>query len=330
MKSNTLSIFNARKFQLISTAICLLFVSTVTQADAKLYGAIRFDVYKNGGTTNPIYHKRAQSSVSEVTLGVKGSEQTNAGIKAGYEIRFVGAHGQSNGGAKFNTSRANLYLEDDFGRVTFGLQTNPAEYTENRTEFTMHSGMLSVSKPVMFGAGIVYSKKYKEYEFFAGLGNVDSQSNKPLVPHTATSAFVAANTSYAKSLYVAYNGERFAAAGSVNKGKDMNNKGMPTSWAVSSSAKVADNLWVGARYSKFGTLKGYSVGGSYQINTLWLGAQYETRKMTGLKRQKSASVSAYYELGGNAYVQLGYVKTNEAAAKQYVGSQVKVRYGVWF
>lgn len=280
----------------------------IAQADATLYGTMRFDIQKTKGAS-------AQSEVSRVRVGIKGSEQTNAGLTAGYHIRFNGANGTSNAGSTFTTDRANMYLAGDFGRVTVGLQANPSEYTEDRVEYSMHSGSTVVLDPAKYGAGLMYNtNNINGFQFFIATGNVDKDVN------TATS------NGFANSAAVTFDNDQFGAALSINKARDTSDVSQDTAWAISGSTKLA-GATIGARYSKQGDLKGYGLGAKYGINDLTLAGNFETSKVNGADRKKNISVSASYALGGNASVALGYINYNEAAGN---GDQVKARYTVSF
>lgn len=286
----------------------------LAQADATLYGTMRFDIQKTKGQST-------ESRVSRVRVGIRGSEQTNAGLTAGYHIRFNGANGTSNNGSTFTTDRANMYLAGDFGRVTVGLQINPAEIVEDRVEYSMHSGETVILEPSDFGAGLVYStNNINGFKAYLATGNVNKDSN------TAATASVAKNDGFANSLTVTYDSDLFSAAAAINKARDVNDVSQDTAWAVSGSTKLAGTT-IGARYSKQGELKGLAVGAEYAVNDFTFAGNYETSKKSSADRQKNLSVSAKYDLGGNAAVTLGYINYNQAAGN---GDQVRARYTVSF
>ena len=283
----------------------------VAQADATLFGEIRYDITDVDG-------KDTDSNISRVRIGVKGEETMDNGLTAGYFIRFDAKDG-ANGNV--NLHKSTVYVAGDFGKVVMGDTGNPNENVEDRAEFGLYSGELTIVDAGFTGGGIAYeSNDMNGFKFAAGMGNVDRHDTS------------ADNSS---GLMVSYDTDMFGVTVGAGQNKGANNK---SNYGVSASAKLA-GFNLGARYSvqkvnAGSDIKGYALGGSYSVDKLTYSLQHESRK-TGSLKEKAISASVDYALGGNATVTLAALSVNDDAEKVRgtdPGSkdQVKLRYKITF
>ncbi|MGB1237331.1 MAG: porin [Pseudomonadales bacterium] len=263
----------------------------IAQADATLYGSLRFDIDDADKADTDV-----SSNMARIRFGIKGSEETNAGLIAGYHVRLNGGNGAAS--EPVTTDRANVYLQGDFGRVTGGMQADPAEIAEDRVEYTLHSGTAVVLNPDDYtGGGLVYNtNSINGFKAWAGIGNVDNDG---------------ASSTQETSLSATYDSDLFGAAVSWAEGTDGK-----SSYAVSASTTLV-GATIGARISdKEDTVDGFALGVSYPLGDWTLAANYESSEAEGADDSASAtSISAAYALGGNATVTLGILEVNAEAEK---------------
>ncbi|EPJ46946.1 MAG: hypothetical protein OFPII_16640 [Osedax symbiont Rs1] len=302
------------KKSIIALAIAgAMTVPMVAQADATLFGEIRYDITDvDGDNTN--------SNISRVRIGVKGEETMDNGLTAGYFIRYDAKDG-ANGNVSLHKST--VYVAGDFGKVVMGDTDNPNQSVEDRTEYGLYSGELTVVDTEFSGGGIAYeSNNINGFKFAAGMGNVDQKDN---------------SVDNSSGIMVSYDTDTFGVTVGAGQNKGANNK---SNYGISASAKLA-GFDLGARYSvqkvNAGTdIKGYALGGSYAVDKLTFSLQHESRK-TGSLKEKAFSASVDYALGGNATVTLAALSVNkDAEAERTPGKndgskdQVKLRYKITF
>ena len=310
----------------------------VAQADATLFGEIRYDIDKVENTD-------VNSVISRIRIGVKGEETMDSGLTAGYYIRLNGA---ANGGA-VTTSKSTMYVAGDFGKVIFGTQDSPSSAVEDRAEFGLYSGEFVQVGGDFTSGGIVYdSPSYNGLVFSAGMGNVDTSDG------TSHNAY---------SLAVKYDADNFGLAIGVGQSADtpatsdvytLVNDGTGASELTAANTGVAAKegdthyavsgtytmgaMKMGAKYSVqkvaagSNDIKGYGIGGSYAVNDkLTLKVQHETQKTSSSRTDKMFAFDASYSLGGNATLTLAAINYNDDAST--LGSKkdaVKLRYHVSF
>ncbi|MCJ8298980.1 MAG: porin [Pseudomonadales bacterium] len=305
----------------------------VAQADATLFGEIRYDIDKDENLD-------VNSSISRVRVGVKGEETMDNGLTAGYYIRLNGA---VNGGA-VTTSKTTMYVAGDFGKVIFGTQDSPSSAVEDRAEFGLYSGEYVQVGGDFTSGGIVYdSPSYNGLVVSLGMGNVDTADG---TAHNAYSMAVKydadnfglafgvgqnADTVAANSVF-AFDTTTGGSTGSVPIGAANGD----THYAVSGTYTMGA-LKMGAKYSvqkvdnTTDDIKGYGIGGSYAVNDkLTLKLQHETQKTTSTSTGKMTAIEAAYSLGGNATLSLAGRNFNDDGATAGKTDAVKLRYHVSF
>ncbi len=305
----------------------------VAQADATLFGQIRYDITDVDG-------KDTNSDITRVRIGVKGEETMDNGLTAGYFIRLHSDSNDSNVG----THKTTVYVSGDFGKVVMGDTGNPNESVEDRTEYGLYSGTFTNMDTGFSGGGIAYeSNNINGFKFAVGLGNVDQNGSSEDNSYGAMVSYdndmfgmtvgigQSADTSAKAAVYKLDNTGTAVVDTAAKLAKSGDNN-----YGVSVSAKDVAGFTLGARYSvqkvKAGTdVKGYAIGGSYAIDKLTLSLQHEQKK-SGSVKEKMVALDATYKLGGNASVTLAAISFNDDAEKADADSRdaVKLRYKITF
>jgi len=283
----------------------------VAQADATLFGQIRYDITKEDSTD-------VVSDITRIRFGVKGEETMDNGLTAGYFIRTDAAATDGS----VNIHKSTVYVSGDFGKVVMGDGGNPNEWVEDRTEYGLYSGTFVNMDSGFSAGGIAFeSVNYNGLKFAVGMGNVNTEDG------TANNSY-GMNVSYdADSWGVTLGAGQSADTPSTSAEGDSN-------YGISMSGNVA-GFGLGARYSvqkaKGGDdTKGYAVGGSYSVNDkLTLKLQHESTK-TSDSSQKMVAFDASYALGGSASVTLAGISYNKNAEVAGKKDAVKLRYNINF
>ncbi len=306
----------------------------VAQADATLFGQIRYDITKEDSTD-------VVSDITRIRFGVKGEETMDNGLTAGYFIRTDAAATDGS----VNIHKSTVYVSGDFGKVVMGDGGNPNEWVEDRTEYGLYSGTFVNMDSGFSAGGIAFeSADYNGLKFGVGVGNVDtsdgtaSNSFGMAVSYDADSWGVtvgAGQSADTPAVTETYKVDALGGVAVVDTAAAAAKEG-DSNYGISMSGNVA-GFGLGARYSvqkaKGGDdTKGYAVGGSYAVNDkLTLKLQHESTK-TADTSQKMVAFDATYALGGNASVTLAgisYNKNAEVAATPKKDA-VKLRYNISF
>lgn len=279
----------------------------VAQADATLFGEIRYDITKAKDT-------KVDSDITRMRVGVKGEETMDNGLTAGYFIRLDATGSAAD--ANLSTHKTTVYVSGDFGKVVMGDGSNPNESVEDRTEYGLYSGSLVVVDSGFGGGGIAYeSNNMNGLKFAVGMGNVNTDDKT--------------SRDSSNGLMVSYDTDAFGVT--VAAGTDKNDE---SNFGISASTSVA-GFKVGARYStqdvanNGNKIKGYAVGGSYSVDKLSLALQHESVKQGSVK-QKMVAFDATYALGGNASATLAAIAYNDDAEAAGKKDAVKLRYKITF
>jgi hypothetical protein len=283
-------------------------VPMVAQADATLFGSVRYDITDTDGQTH------VDSEVNRMRIGVKGEETMDSGLTAGYFVRLQAASADAN--TSVNVAKVALYISGDFGKIILGDADSPVQYAEGRQTYTaVYDGSLEVAGTEFGSGGISYeSNVINGFQFRAGVGDIDG----------GDAAASADENAY--GLGVAYGTDLFDIA--VGLGEEADD----TVWGVGAQVKLGDAT-IGAAISDVEDTVSYgSISGKYVIDKLTLAAQYEVRDFdaTGANDWKAVNVSAKYDLGGNAAVSLGYIDFNSDAEVGGKADQLKLRYAISF
>ncbi len=306
----------------------------VAQADATLFGQIRYDITKEDSTD-------VVSDITRIRFGVKGEETMDNGLTAGYFIRTDAAATDGS----VNIHKSTVYVSGDFGKVVMGDGGNPNEWVEDRTEYGLYSGTFVNMDSGFSAGGIAFeSADYNGLKFGVGVGNVDtsdgtaSNSFGMAVSYDADNWGVtvgAGQSADTPAVTETYKVDALGGVAVVDTAAAAAKEG-DSNYGISMSGNVA-GFGLGARYSvqkaKGGDdTKGYAVGGSYAVNDkLTLKLQHESTK-TADTSQKMVAFDATYALGGNASVTLAgisYNKNAEVAATPKKDA-VKLRYNISF
>jgi len=309
----------------------------VAQADATLFGQIRYDITKEDSTD-------VVSDITRIRFGVKGEETMDNGLTAGYFIRTDAAATDGS----VNIHKSTVYVSGDFGKVVMGDGGNPNEWVEDRTEYGLYSGTFVNMDSGFSAGGIAFeSADYNGLKFGVGVGNVDtsdgtaSNSFGMAVSYDADNWGVTVGAGQSADTPAVAAVTSFTNADGTNSTTAVTTAGTAaaegdSNYGISMSGNVA-GFGLGARYSvqkaKGGDdTKGYAVGGSYAVNDkLTLKLQHESTK-TADTSQKMVAFDATYALGGNASVTLAgisYNKNAEVAATPKKDA-VKLRYNISF
>lgn len=280
----------------------------MAQADAKLFGEIRWDLDK-------VEDSKAESNITRVRFGVTGEETMDSGLTAGYFLRFdvgTNASGTGNGKADGNVSahKTTLWVAGDFGKILFGDSGSPLEESEDRIAYSTFSEDLDILGDGNFtGGGVRYeSNVMNGLQFKVGLGNVNNSKEAGISSLGAS---------------VAYDTDAFGVT--VSAGKDSVD-GSKTAWGISADTSFA-GFKVGANYAKHDELKGYGVAAKYSVSSKTsVAANYQSSKLEGSDRKTIVTASVNHDLGGNASVNAAYISRNDAAGKD----ALKLRYKVTF
>ncbi|MCJ8336986.1 MAG: porin [Pseudomonadales bacterium] len=302
----------------------------VAQADATLFGQIRYDITKEDATD-------VVSDITRIRFGFKGEETMDSGLTAGY---FIRTNATATDGS-VNIHKSTVYVSGDFGKIVMGDGGNPNEGVEDRTEFGLYSGTFVHMDSGFSAGGISFeSANYNGLKFAVGMGNVDTSDGQAGNAFGASVSYDADN--WGVTVGAGQSADTVAVAETFTPDSTTTNAStaaVPASegdsnYGVSVSGKVA-GFNLGARYStqkaKTGDdAKGYAIGGSYALNDkVTLKLQHESTE-TGSVEQKMVAFDATYALGGNASVTFAAISYNvdaEAAGKK---DAVKLRYNINF
>jgi hypothetical protein len=304
----------------------------VAQADATLFGEIRYDITKEKDT-------KANSDITRMRFGVKGEETMDNGLTAGYFIRLDATGSADN--ANVSTEKTTVYVAGDFGKVVMGDTSNPNESVEDRTEYGLYSGSLVVVDKGFNGGGLAYeSNDMNGLKFAVGVGSVNSESENSygaMVSYDTDTFGVTVGAG--KTADTAATAQSFAfntTTGATDTTAAAAAEDGESNYGISASMNVA-GATLGARYSVQKTTdektKGYAIGGKYTIDKLTLALQHEQVKTTGDdERQAMTALDATYALGGNATVTLAAINYNDDAEDATATNKdaVKLRYKITF
>ena len=286
----------------------------VAQADATLFGEVRYDVVDTDGASH------VESRIDRVRFGVKGEETMDNGLTAGYFIRFKSdtesESGTESTKAGVVADKFALYVAGDFGKVILGDADSPVAYIAGRQVYTtVHDGSLEYLDDEFQEGGISYeSNNYNGFSFKAGAGDVDG----------GDSGATSNENQYGFS--VDYDAESFGVTVAAGEIADKSVAGISGEYKFG-AAKV------GLAYVDHEDDSEYvSLSAAYVIDKLSLAAQYEVRDFdaAGTADQEAVNASATYDLGGNAYVALSAVDFNDDAEAAGSADQVVLRYGISF
>ena len=304
----------------------------VAQADATLFGQIRYDITKEDSTD-------VVSDITRIRFGIKGEETMDNGLTAGY---FIRTNSTATDGS-VNIHKSTVYVSGDFGKVVMGDGGNPNEAVEDRTEFGLYSGTFVHMDSGFSAGGISFeSANYNGLKFAVGMGNIDTSDGQAGNAFGASVSYdadnwgitVGAGQSADTAAVAASNGLNTAALGGTIVTAAVPAAEGDSNYGVSVSGKVA-GFNLGARYStqkaKVGDdAKGYAIGGSYAVNDkLTLKLQHESTE-TGSVEQQMVAFDATYALGGNASVTLAAISYNDDAEANAKKDAVKLRYNINF
>jgi len=280
-------------------------VPMVAQADATLFGSVRYDITDVDGVSH------LDSEINRLRIGVKGEETMDSGLTAGYFVRLQAASADAN--TSVNVAKIALYVAGDFGKIILGDADSPVQYAEGRQTYTaVYDGSLEIAGSEFGSGGISYeSNVMNGFQFRAGVGDIDGGD--------ATAS--ADENAYGVGL--AYGNDLFDVAVGFGEENDA------TVYGIGAQVKLGAAT-IGAAISDVEDTTSYSsVSGKYVIDKLTLAAQYEVRGFdaAGVKDSKAVNVSASYSLGGNASITLGAIDFNDASGS---ADQVKLRYAVSF
>jgi len=288
-------------------------VPMVAQADATLFGSVRYDITDTDGTDH------TNSEINRMRIGVKGEETMDNGLTAGYFIRMQ-ADGDSgveaSNDAAVGISKIALYIAGDFGKLILGDEDNPVARTEGEAVLTsVYDANLEVAGPEFTEGGITYqSPEMNGFTFRIGAGDVDGGDA------TATTG----ENQYGTSL--SYSNDL------VNVTAGFGESGDDSISGIGALVKLGD-LKIGAAFSdKENDASYYSVSTSYTMDKLTLAAQLEVQDpdAAGSEDLKAVNVSASYSLGGNATVTLGAIDYDRDAEAAGENDAVKLRYAISF
>jgi hypothetical protein len=303
-------------------------VPMVAQADATLFGSVRYDITDTDGTDH------TNSEINRMRIGVKGEETMDNGLTAGYFIRMEAGSGsttahdadnafahstathEATNDSSVGISKIALYIAGDFGKLILGDEDNPVARTEGEADLTsVYDGSLEVAGPEFTEGGITYqSNEINGFTFRIGAGDVDGGDA------TAT----AGENQYGTSL--SYSNDL------VNVTAGFGESGDDSISGIGALVKLGD-LKIGAAFSdKENDASYYSVSTSYTMDKLTLAAQLEVQDpdAAGSEDQKAVNVSASYSLGGNATVTLGALDFDRDAEAAGENDAVKLRYAISF
>ncbi|NQZ32820.1 MAG: porin [Oceanospirillaceae bacterium] len=275
----------------------------IAQADATLFGGVRFEVVK-------VKNTKVISTTPKANIGVKGSETMNNGLTAGYYIEYKSGGGSVTSGT-VDLDKANVYVAGDFGTVTFGKSDTSIKAVEGRAKFLAFSdGALAINSDNINYGGIAYtSGDMNGLSFAADVGNVRTSND-------------AAVSSSAYSFNVAYDTDVFG----VTLGAGKNDESGDSQVGIGAQFHYGAGT-IGASFSKENTVKVIALGANYKVDQLTLAAEFNQQKNSGSTKPRTFGVSASYDLGGNAYVAAEYLDRNSDAGD---ADQLKLRYNVSF
>jgi len=314
-------------------------VPMVAQADATLFGSVRYDITDSDAATST----HTDSEINRMRIGVKGEETMDNGLTAGYFIRMeagTAANVEASNDAAVHMSKIALYIAGDFGKLILGDADSPVEYAEGRQTYTaVYDGSLEVAGSEFTNGGISYeSNVVNGFQFRAGVGDIDGADTNAV----ANEDSYGIGLSYGNDLVdlaIGFGEEQLGSAtGTANLG-GIKTGALATDdvtvWGLGGQVKLGA-LTIGAAVSDKEDYATYgSLSAKYVIDKLTLAGQYEVRDLeaTGAGDLKAVNVSAQYALGGNASVTLGYIDWNteaETLTTNAKADELKLRYAISF
>lgn len=280
-------------------------VPMMAQADATLFGGVRFELNKTDSVN-------AKTATTKANIGVKGSSTLDSGLTTGYYIEYAA----SAEGTNLSVDGVYVYVSGDFGKVILGERDLPYSDAVDRAKFmTMNDGKLGLGDDDGdSGAITYYSNNMNGLTFSAGAGNIDTEDGT-------------SNNGY--GLSVSYDADAFGIT--LGAGRQDGSAGVKGETVVSLGANVKlGSATLGAAFTKIDSTKRVTIGGKYSVDKLTLAAELVSNKTSGSSALRSAVVGAKFDLGGNAYVAAEYIDFNSTAEAASNADNLRVRYNVSF
>ena len=283
-------------------------VPMIAQADATLFGEIRWDLDK-------VENTKAKSDITRMRVGVMGSEEMDNGMTAGYFIRLdagTNAAGTGSGKSDGNISahKTTLYVSGGFGKLVFGDSGSAQEISEDRIAYSTFSEELDIlGDGKDTGGGVRYeSNTMSGVKVILSVGNINNSDVTGI-----------SNVGGA----ISYDNDAFGVT--ISAGQD-SVAGAETAIGISADTTVA-GITLGANFAKIDSLKSNGFAAKYSVtDSTSLAMNYQTQKNTNVDKKSYVTVSANHSLGGGASLNAAYIAKNDAAGDD----QIKLRYKVTF